>query len=61
MTVRYSEIFTTEEDRRMLEAVRQQQGLENLDQAAEVALRGWIRKGTGRIALPRGPRAIGRR
>ncbi|MCM2973474.1 hypothetical protein [Larsenimonas suaedae] len=61
MTLRYSEFFPTDADRRMLEAVREQQGLETLDQAAEVALRRGLRKGTARIAIPRGPRPVGRR
>lgn len=61
MTIRHTEFFTSEADRRMLEAVRQQQGLETLEQAAEVALRRALRTGTAKIAMPRGPRPVGRR
>mgnify|MGYP004201354449 CR=1 FL=1 len=39
MKRRYAEMFASEDDRRVLEAIRQQQGLETLDDAAEVALR----------------------
>ncbi|WP_445620634.1 hypothetical protein ACUN8C_01615 [Kushneria sp. Sum13] len=58
---RHIEMFPTDADRRVLEAVRQQQGLETLDQAAEFVLRRALRKGTARMAMPRGPRAVGRR
>lgn len=55
------EMFPTDGDRRMLEAVRQQQGLDTLDQAAEFVLRRHLRKGVGRLGTPRGPRPLGRR
>lgn len=56
-----TEMFPTDGDRRVLEAVRQQQGLETLDQAAEFVLRRHLRKGVGRLGTPRGPRPLGRR
>lgn len=61
MTARKTEISASDADRRVLEAVRQQQGLETLDQAAEFVLRRALRKGTARMAMPRGPRPVGRR
>ncbi|WP_438767946.1 hypothetical protein [Kushneria sp. TE3] len=54
-------MFPTDADRRVLEAVRQQQGLETMDQAAELVLRRSIRKGAAKMAVPRGPRPVGRR
>ncbi|REC94902.1 hypothetical protein [Kushneria indalinina] len=61
MTVRQADMPASDADRRVLEAVRQQQGLETLDQAAEFVLRRHLRKGIGRMGTPRGPRPVGRR
>lgn len=61
MKRRYAEMFASEDDRRVLEAIRQQQGLETLDDAAEVALRSGLRKGVAKIAIPRGPRLVSQR
>ncbi|SPJ35229.1 hypothetical protein [Kushneria phyllosphaerae] len=58
---RQVEMSPNDGDRRVLEAVRQQQGLETLDQAAEFVLRRHLRKGVGRLGMPRGPRPTGRR
>lgn len=58
---RHIEMFPTAADRRMLDAVREQQGLETLDQAAEFVLRRHLRKGVGRLGVARGPRLAGRR
>ncbi|MCM2131440.1 hypothetical protein [Larsenimonas rhizosphaerae] len=58
---RHIDMFPTEDDRRVLEAVRQQQGMDTLDQAAEFVLRRHLRKGVGRLGTPRGPRPVGRR